>query len=373
MSAQALFVPCANETVQDAANKDALVFNPQIPETTGTLSLYHFLGKIIGLCLRHKVPLAVALGQGFWKGLAKEKMGLADVAATDVTSARMIATAYVLAASQSESNSVDSAVLEEAKRYSNVDLDDLDEDDVEDMVEATAAALQTLLAQVPDVGAVGHLQGEDGGGGGGGSKDDVAPTASDSVATEAVCSQSELHVIADRAKRWLLVSQHHLKATALAAGMACSVPIQLLPMFSGPELETVFCGAPRLDVDLLERVAVYGDNCARTDPHIEFFWSALRDDECFTEAQRAQFLHFCWARSRLPTSVDGFTMPFTIDAPSGSAAENPDAHLPTSRTCFFTLALPRYTSREVLVQKLKYAIVNTKSMDADFKVSNDER
>jgi hypothetical protein len=48
-------------------------------------------------------------------------------------------------------------------------------------------------------------------------------------------------------------------------------------------------------------------------------------------------LGLCAGRSRLPSSVDAFPMPFKISAPSGEASVMPDAYLPHSRTCFFHL------------------------------------
>lgn len=45
---------------------------------------------------------------------------------------------------------------------------------------------------------------------------------------------------------------------------------------------------------------------------------------------------------------------------------NPADHfLPESYTCFFLLKMPRYSCREVLRQKLKYAIHFCKSIDTD--------
>ena len=43
----------------------------------------------------------------------------------------------------------------------------------------------------------------------------------------------------------------------------------------------------------------------------------------------------------------------------------PDAYLPESYTCFFLLKMPRYTSKYVLREKLKYAIYFCKSIDSD--------
>lgn len=39
--------------------------------------------------------------------------------------------------------------------------------------------------------------------------------------------------------------------------------------------------------------------------------------------------------------------------------------LPTSQTCFFQLRLPQYTSREVMAERLRYAIQNCRSIDMD--------
>jgi len=55
--------------------------------------------------------------------------------------------------------------------------------------------------------------------------------------------------------------------------------------------------------------------------------------------------------------------------------DNPDATLPTAHTCFFALDLPKYSSYEVMKEKLKYAIVNCQAIDTDgraFEVWQDD-
>ena len=39
--------------------------------------------------------------------------------------------------------------------------------------------------------------------------------------------------------------------------------------------------------------------------------------------------------------------------------------LPTSQTCFFQLRLPPYSSREMMAERLRYAIHNCRSIDMD--------
>ena len=43
----------------------------------------------------------------------------------------------------------------------------------------------------------------------------------------------------------------------------------------------------------------------------------------------------------------------------------PDQYFPVAHTCFFSIELPRYTSREIAYTKLLWAINNCESIDAD--------
>jgi len=42
-----------------------------------------------------------------------------------------------------------------------------------------------------------------------------------------------------------------------------------------------------------------------------------------------------------------------------------DNYFPAAHTCFFQLDLPKYSAREIMLDKLRYAIVNCISMDGD--------
>ena len=49
-------------------------------------------------------------------------------------------------------------------------------------------------------------------------------------------------------------------------------------------------------------------------------------------------------------------MSFHLQGPEG---------LPTAQTCFFQMRLPIYPSKEMLAEKLRYAISNCRSIDMD--------
>ena len=77
----------------------------------------------------------------------------------------------------------------------------------------------------------------------------------------------------------------------------------------------------------------------------------------------------------MPTSAQDLPMNFKLQASSagsGGGGEKADQFLPQAQTCFFSLSLPRYSSKAVMREKLIYAIKNSPNMDADVRLHNAE-
>ena len=87
-------------------------------------------------------------------------------------------------------------------------------------------------------------------------------------------------------------------------------------------------------------------------------------EERFDDAQRAQFIQFVWGRSRLPLRARDFEKPFRINRLAESERE-PDKYLPVAHTCFFSLDLPRYSSVDIMAERLLYAMTEGTAIDAD--------
>lgn len=160
-------------------------------------------------------------------------------------------------------------------------------------------------------------------------------------------------------------------------------------------------GSRSVDVDLLRQCTEY-EEVGPTDAHIESFWEVTllcffmvatsrtktieiksnfdplvgRDVaqvmEEMSAEERTEFLRFVWARSRMPSSIQDMPMNFKIQAPQGAARETPDEYLPHAQTCFFTLSLPAYSTKQILKEKLLYAIKNSPNMDADVRLHSAE-
>jgi len=69
-------------------------------------------------------------------------------------------------------------------------------------------------------------------------------------------------------------------------------------------------------------------------------------------------LKFIWGRTTIPN----LNIKMKIDKMNKQPADN---YLPVSHTCFFTLDLPNYSSKEIMKEKLLYAIINCKAIDLD--------
>jgi len=144
------------------------------------------------------------------------------------------------------------------------------------------------------------------------------------------------------------------------------LPVELLSMFTGDQLRDIMCGNPDIDVELLRRVVEY-EGYHENDKVVNFFWEVLRE---MTTSQRKVFLQFVWARNRLPLKESDFDAPFKIQKDTKPVNKDGDYPLPSASTCFFSLTLPDYPEKEVLREKLLYAIQHVTTMESDY-VTND--
>lgn len=129
-------------------------------------------------------------------------------------------------------------------------------------------------------------------------------------------------------------------------------------MYRWDELEEMVCGRPDIDIKLLESITEYS-SCESSQPHVRFFWKALEE---FNNEERSAFIRFSWGRSRLPLTAAGFTQRFKLQNFDRHPADN---YFPVAHTCFFSLELPRYTTLDIMKDKLRYAIFNCQAIDGD--------
>lgn len=126
----------------------------------------------------------------------------------------------------------------------------------------------------------------------------------------------------------------------------------------------------------------------------------------FTDDERSAFLRFVWARTRLPPGsknlhqkfkiqvqkfprfhpIHPYPSPLTQAAVGDGPNTTPDKFLPKAHTCFFSINLPKYSTKQVsygskaplnnksqvMATRIRYAMWNCTEMDADFKLADSE-
>jgi E3 ubiquitin-protein ligase HERC2 len=137
------------------------------------------------------------------------------------------------------------------------------------------------------------------------------------------------------------------------------VPLEDVWYLRPAELERLVCGRPDFDADELRKRARF-ESIDAADPRIDDFFAVLAS---LSARERAMFTRFVSGRERSSPDV----RLKIIGAPPAPTQAEEDTRLPTASTCFYWIALPKYSSRELLRERLLYAIHHCLEIDADFR------
>jgi len=137
-------------------------------------------------------------------------------------------------------------------------------------------------------------------------------------------------------------------------------PLENLRFFSVGELETLICGAvsgsdTEWSIESLQDNTKCDHGFSSSSTAVQFLFAVMHE---FNETERRQFLQFVTGSPRLPISgFKGLTPKLTIVKKHHDPPLTPDHYLPSVMSCTNYLKLPDYSSKEVLKQRLLYAIV----------------
>jgi hypothetical protein len=150
--------------------------------------------------------------------------------------------------------------------------------------------------------------------------------------------------------KWVLDDSISRQFKAFARGFHTVAGGPALTLFTPAELELLVCGLPHLDFEGLQRAAKYEGGYSADSTAVKWFWELVRGT--FTLEQKRQFLMFTTGSDRAP--VGGLSTLSICIQRAGPDTER----LPTSHTCFDTLLLPEYSSKEKMTERLLTAITN---------------
>ncbi|ETO15671.1 HECT domain and RCC1-like domain-containing protein [Reticulomyxa filosa] len=271
--------------------------------------MFEFLGKLIGMCLRTGVKLNLSLPAFVWKPLVGLKCDRKDLYEIDTALCK---------------------VLDEIWNYPIEKKQDFEND----------------------------------------FKETFMTTLSDMTLVELKPNGSEIPVTFENRREYVSLvyqarlNEHVPHIECIRRGIHKIVPTQILSLFTWQELERLICGVPDINVNLLRRHTVYDKSIDSNSEYIEWFWEILNE---FSPENKRKFIRFTWAQERLPNDDEEFArlrLRFLIK-PVIKTSANPDQQLPKAHTCFFHLELPKYSSKEVMRERLLLAITESLSMNAD--------
>eukprot|EP00483_Globobulimina_turgida_P001790 UN01792 len=307
-----LFIKCPNSRGY-GDNQDKFIPNPSMSSSLH-LSMWTFIGKLMGVAIRGKYYLNIDLPSIVWKPLVGMSTDIYDL------------------------QEIDSLCYNVIDKVGNIEkeISNLNEESFQDVISynfttTSSDGRQILLKNCGDK---------------------ISVTLSNRFEYIRLLKEYRLH-------------EFDTQINAMRRGLATIVPISLLPLFTWRQLELMVCGKREIDVQLLKANTIYKHGVKPSDKHIKFLWDILSNE--FTNEQKRNFIRFVWGQSRLPTKSEDFTDRFGILSCHG---KDNDHTLPVSHTCFFTLELPKYSSKEIMKKKLLYAINNCTAIDTDFVAQN---
>ncbi|XP_077165132.1 putative E3 ubiquitin-protein ligase HECTD4 isoform X4 [Paroedura picta] len=319
-----LLLLCPSSAVNK--NKGKYILTPS-PISYGEEQLLHFFGQLLGIAIRADVPLPLDLLPSFWKTLVGEPLE-PDL---DLQEADILTYNYV-------------------KKFENLN------DEVELEALCAEIASQHLAMESPDCP----------------NKPSCKFTYLTMTGEEVeLCARGRLIPVAWENKDLYAAAVRNLRmhelqnpecVAAVRAGLGSIIPLQLLTMLTPLEMELRTCGLPYINLEFLKAHTMYQVGLMETDQHVEFFWGAL---EMFTQEELCKFIKFACNQERIPFTCpckDGGPdtahvppYPMKIAPPDGTAG-SPDSRYIRVETCMFMIKLPQYSSLDIMLEKLRYAI-----------------
>ena len=321
--------------------------------------LYKFLGQIVGIGVRSKITLDLNFPSITWKFVVGERLADTDIASFDVAASDFIQHLGSLHKNLCVQRKERAARESSGGEFSIVGP----EWGAEDAAVAENSIDQTIYSLEEEIKSI--IQ-------------DLVWTATtaDGQHVELIPGGSSMMVTMENLSDYLKayvecrIFEFYPALDAFRQGILSVLPESSLRLFTGEEFENIVCGSRKIDVERLKANTEYDDDVNVTDSHIVAFWEVLHS---FSELEKSAFLRFVWARPTLPPAGVEFPQKMKIQSAVGDEANlMQDQYLPKAHTCFFSLNLPNYSSKEILASKLRYAITQCTEMDADFRLTDTE-
>jgi hypothetical protein len=303
-----LLLPTPNWTNDaECTEKYRFMFNPN-SKSQLKKELFYFFGQLVGMAVRSKITLDLAFPSFLWKSLVGEKLTEMDLASFDQSSFNFI---------QQLKSIHENYQKKLSERVDSQQEILLEEEDYEMIRDLTWTA-----------------------------------TLSDHSEIELIPNGKNLPVNLSDLSEYLTLyvnarfQESKVPIQLFRSGLLAIIPESSISILTWDELQSIVCGSNTIDISRLQDNTEYDDDVASDDPHILYFWEVLNE---FNEMEKSAFLKFVWARPSLPPKDVEFTQKMRILSATtdDNSTIKQDQFLPKAHTCFFSINLPKYSSKRV--------------------------
>ncbi len=317
-----LFLPTPNWTNEaECSEKYRYMFHPA---ATSHLKqeLFYFMGQLVGIAIRSRITLDLALPSFIWKSVVGESLTEKDLASFDQSAYDLI---------------LQLQALQQAFIGRGRKKEALSEEENEMIRDLTWTATRSD-------GEIIELK-EDG----------------KNVAVEIDDLGEYLTAYLD-----VRMTENQTAIQLFRSGLLTIIPESAITLLTWQELQSMVCGSNSIDIQRLKDNTEYDDDVSPDDTHIISFWEVLQE---FNEIEKSAFLKFVWARPSLPPKDVEFTQKMRIlsAATDDNNTLKQDQFLPKAHTCFFSINLPKYSSKKVsTTNTVYYYIINSNLFYSSF-------
>lgn len=124
-------------------------------------------------------------------------------------------------------------------------------------------------------------------------------------------------------------------------------------VLTSKELERLVCGKKTVDVELLKSFTQYNGDLTKQSNRVKWLWEILNE---ISDDDKVKFVKFCYAKERLPSTKEEYERLQVILKIKPYMDKNKKDVFPKADTCFFSLELPDYTSKNIMKQRIVTAI-----------------
>lgn len=290
-----LLLPTPNNSKSIGDGSNAFLPNSAL-ETPRALEMLEFLGRFMGMSLRHESCLPFEFPSLVWKRLQGDVPGFSDLAGMDIEVAELVSSVRYC----------DRSLTLDGKTQEPVTTEE------EFAISFAGLSFTTTLLSGKTV--------------------------------ELIPEGASTRVTLENRLRWCELMERtrtrefDTQIAAIRRGMGQVVPLRALALFTPAEVEELVCGSAIIDIEVLKKHTAYS-GYSESSETVRLFWKVFSS---LTDEERSQYVRFAWGRSRLPSEGQTWTHEHSINRVGGGSSRS----LPNAHTCFFTIDLPDYTTEE---------------------------